>query len=332
MNSPDLTHRKITGDAAATARLQHLPVSLFSVVMGLSGLTIAWRKALTIGELNTGPATAMAALTIGIFITIAALYLTKVVRHRDSVLAELHHPIKLNFFGTIPVSLVLLSIISMPMSHTLAQGFWLTGVVMQFTVLMVVMNAWMHQKQFKTDHLNPAWFIPAVGNILVPLSGIDLGFVETSWFFFSVGLLFWLVLLTIVFNRILFHEPIPIKLMPTLFILIAPPAIGFMSYLKLTDSYDSFAHVLYYNALFFTALLAVQFRHFLRLPFFLSSWAYSFPLAAVTTASWRMFEITAKPGVQSIALALLAITSTVILTLFVKTALAVSRDQICVPD
>lgn len=319
-------------DGTAGARLQHFPVSIFSVIMGLSGLTIAWRKALTVGQIGTGAASVMTAVTIAVFFLIAGLYVTKLVRHRASVLAELRHPIKLNFFGAIPVSLVLLSIISLPMNESLARGFWIAGVVLQFSILMMVMNAWMHHKHFKTDHLNPAWFIPAVGNILVPVSGVDLGFVETSWFFFSVGLLFWLVLLTIVFNRILFHDPIPSKLMPTLFILIAPPAVGFIAYLKLTGSHDAFAHVLYYNALFFTALLAVQFRHFLRLPFFLSSWAYSFPLAAVTTASWLMSEKSAQPGMQWVALILLAVMSLIMALLIIKTVIAVIRGQICVPD
>jgi len=58
---------------------------------------------------------------------------------------------------------------------------------------------------------------------------VALGFVELSWFFFSVGLIMWAVMFTIIMNRIIFHNPLPQKLMPTLFILIAPPAVALIS-------------------------------------------------------------------------------------------------------
>ena len=68
----------------------------------------------------------------------------------------------------------------------------------------------------------------------------------------------WLVviLLTIIFYRVLFHHPIDERLMPTLFILIAPPAVGFIAYTRLTGGeLDTFARVLYYSGLFLTLLL-----------------------------------------------------------------------------
>jgi tellurite resistance protein len=39
----------------------------------------------------------------------------------------------------------------------------------------------------------------------------------------------WLVLFTIIMNRIIFHNPLPQKLLPTLIILIAPPAVAMLS-------------------------------------------------------------------------------------------------------
>ena len=42
-----------------------------------------------------------------------------------------------------------------------------------------------------------------------------------------------IILFSIILNRIIFHNPFAAKFMPTMFILIAPPAIGFISYIKL---------------------------------------------------------------------------------------------------
>ena len=78
------------------------------------------------------------------------------------------------------------------------------------------------------------------------------------------------------------------RLTPTLFILLAPPSVGFIAYLQLIGSLDAFARILYYTALFLSLLLASNALRFLRIPFFISAWAYSFPLAALTIATLVM--------------------------------------------
>ncbi len=140
------------------------------------------------------------------------------------------------------------------------------------------------------------------------------------------------MLFTIIFYRVLFHQPLPDKLMPTFFILIAPPAVGFLSYVNLTGSLDAFARVLYFLALFLTILLLTQYRYFFRLKFFLSWWAYSFPLAAVTIATMSMYELTDKTGFYYLGETMLALLSLVILMLLYKTFRAVTGHHICVDE
>lgn len=319
-------------DSARPARLAHFPVSFFAIVMGLSGLSIAWFRALSAHGSYPVVAGLIGLLAALVFLTAAGLYLTKLVSHRSHVAAELIHPIKSNFFAAMPISLLLLAVVSLPLSPTLSRLIWMIGAAAQLGVLLFVVNAWLHQPRFKVEHLNPAWFIPAVGNILVPLAGISHGFVEVSWFFFSIGMLFWIVLLTIVFNRILFHAPLPQKLLPTLFILIAPPSIGTIAWVSLNGEFDPLAHGLYGIGLFFTLLMLTQAARFIRLPFFLSSWAYSFPLTAIATASFLAHESTGVIGYRWVAYALLALASAVILWLTIRTAMAVANGQICVPE
>jgi tellurite resistance protein len=50
--------------------------------------------------------------------------------------------------------------------------------------------------------------------------------------------------------------------------------------------------VLYFAGLFFTLLAFTQLGRFAKLSFFLSWWAYSFPLAVITIASLLMYEQT----------------------------------------
>ncbi|MFX4155809.1 C4-dicarboxylate ABC transporter, partial [Aliarcobacter butzleri] len=76
---------------------------------------------------------------------------------------------------------------------------------------------------------NPAWFIPIVGNLIVPLAGVGIVDNTILYFYFSIGIFFWINLFAIILNRIIFHNQFAPKLKPTHFILIAPPAIGFIS-------------------------------------------------------------------------------------------------------
>lgn len=311
-------------------RLENFPVSFFSSVMGLAGLTIAWQRAERLFGVNVSAW--LLALTIGVFLVLLGFYAAKCLRHPQAVAKEFQHPVRLNFFPTLSISLLLLSIALLPHSTTLSLYLWAGGAALHLLFTLVVMSIWIHHTKFEITHINPAWFIPVVGNIIVPIAGTVHGYIEISWFFFAIGLVFWLVLLTLVFYRVIFHSPLPQRLVPTLFILIAPPAVGFISYAELTASLDPFARVLYYVALFLTLLLAAQVRLFARLKFALSWWAYSFPLAAMTLATLRMQRMSGAEGFIDIGHVLLTALTLILAGLAALTLRAIARREICVEE
>jgi len=314
------------------SRLQNLPVAWFAMIMGLGGLTLAWAKAEDLLALNVSISPWLLGLTSVLFLVLAGLYGTKLVRYPAAASMEWNHPIKINFVPTVSIALILLSIAWLPYSAPYSMLLWLTGLLLHLVLTLHVLTRWMHQSKFEIVHLNPAWFIPVVGNILVPIAGVEHAPDQVSWFFFSIGIVFWPLLLTIIFYRVIFHGSLPDRLLPTLFILIAPPAVGFIAYLRLTGELDAFALVLYHAALFFTLLLFMQLRWFLRLRFFLSWWAYSFPLTAVTIASLVMFEHSGELLFLRLSGILLGIATVVIGGLLIRTALAVARREICVEE
>ncbi len=320
-----------TQTRAAPSRLQFFPVSFFAVVMGMSGLTLAWHQGQRALHIGLPIGHMLAAVTFFIFLGLLAAYLVKLVKYPRAVLGELNHPVQMSFVPTISISLLLLSTCMLDLHRPLAIGLWMAGAALHLVLSLHVIRSWINHEHFQVGHLNPAWFIPAVGNVIVPITGTALGYVELSWFFYAIGISFWIILLVIVFNRILFHDAIPAMLLPTMFILIAPPAVGFISYVKLTGGVDSFAHVLYYLALFFTLLLAIEIPRFARLPFFLSWWAYSFPLAAMTLASFLMGAKSGLPFFTTLGLGLLFVLSALIVLLAARTIMAIAAKRICVP-
>jgi hypothetical protein len=200
-----------------TSRLAYFPISFFAVVMGLTGLCIAWENAELTFELPFRLENALLPFTAVVFISLVLLYLVKLFRYPQEVIKELNHPVKLNFFPAVSISLILLSIAILKTLPDLSLLLWGLGTALHLGFTLYVMNVWIHHDKFEIHHISPAWFIPVVGNVLVPITGTAHGYAEISWFFFSIGILFWVVLFTIIFYRVLFHHPLPDKLMPTFF-------------------------------------------------------------------------------------------------------------------
>lgn len=313
-------------------RLAHFPVSIFSTVMGLTGLAIAWQKAHMALGLPAFVWQGIAGFASALFLALLAIYGVKILRFPRAVSAEWKHPVRVNFFPTISICLLLLGIVWLETAPTTSLLLWAAGTLISLVLTFAILSSWMHHTHYDIKHANPAWFIPVVGNLFVPICGVQFASPELAWFFFSIGMVFWLVLMTIVFYRIFFHEPIPARLLPTLFILLAPPAVGFIAYGVLVPQLDGFGRLLYYSALFLTLLLGSNVLRFIRGGFFISAWAYSFPLAAMTIASFAMAKRSGLDFFHWIAMTLLIIVSLIVVVLITKTFSAIRQHAICVPE
>ena len=299
--------------------------------MGMAGLSIAWNRAEYFFDLGFCLSSVLLGLTTLWFILLTIIYAVKIAKYPAEVMAEVRHPVKLAFVPTFSISLILLSIAHMQSLPDFSFWLWSLGATVHLAITLYVFSSWIHHTQYEIAHLNPAWFIPVVGNILVPIAGMHHAAPEISWFFFSLGLFFWPVLTAIIFYRLIFHSALPERLLPTLFIFIAPPAAGFISWFNLTGGVDAFARILYSIALVFTLLLFSQFNHFRRIQFFLSWWAYSFPLAAMTIASFLMATATGQVMYVWLGGALIGVLSLLIVVLIWRTIRAMLRHEICVP-
>ena len=313
--------------------IEHLPVSIFASTMGLGGLAIATSRVEGVFDLPNYASLALAVATLGLWFALLIAYTIKVVRFPDALLAELDHPIRLSFFPTISIGMLLISISFLEIFEPLALLFWWIGTLGQLGFTLLVLNRWFHREHFETSHNSPAWFIPIVGNILVPVAGSQLGYLEISFFFFSFGLIFWLPLLAISLNRSFFFSSIPQKLRPTLFILIAPPAVGMLSWAALHGGNPGeLGLVLYYAALFFMLMLLSQAKWFITLPFALPWWAYTFPIAALSLASFLMYSAIPNFHYLVIALVLYAVLAIMVILVGYRTLRGLLSGSLLRPE
>ena len=317
---------------AETSRLAHFPVTFFAIVMGLMGLSLALHAGAPAYEWLLHASSLVLLIGAAVLLVVSAFYVAKALRYPAMVVEEWHHPVKLAFFPTFTVSLLLLATAIHTYSAPLAEWIWLVGVVGQGVLTIAVITGWISHRSFQVGHLTPAWFIPAVGNVIVPILGARLGYIETSWLFFSGGIIFWIVLLTLVMNRLIFHDPIVARLFPTMVILIAPPAVAFLAYVSMTGEIDGFARILLNAGYIFAVLVVAQVPKLAKLPFALSWWALSFPLAALSIASFRFSQLDGSRGHQTIGVLILILLVVVVAGLVFRTGQAIARGEICQPE
>ena len=180
-------------------RLKFFPIMMYAIVMGMSGLTITYQKA---GEWLGFPhfiGNTLMYVTTMIFAVVSIIYITKYFKYKTAVKKEFAHPIRVNFFAAISISMLMLAIIYKDTYPAISAMFWYPGVLLHFYLTMHTITFWINDNQ-ELAHSNPAWFIPIVGNVLVPVAGIGFASNEILMFFYSVGMFFWVILLSIILS------------------------------------------------------------------------------------------------------------------------------------
>ena len=312
-------------------RLKYFPITLFASVMGLAGLSIVLLKMAHVLHFSVNWGVTLLYLVSAWFVVLNIVYAVKWIKYPEEVKVEFNHPVRMHFFPAYSICFLLFAIAFLSVNPAVSRVTWWIGAIIHLLLLLRTLYSWFH-KNYKLQSFNPAWFIPVVGPILVPVAGVQVANPEISWFFFSVGIIYWIGLLSILLYRVIFHDPLPTKLVPTLFILIAPAAVGFIAYIKLTHSLDPFSRILFYFGVFTVLMLFTMVDKFTKVPFFISWWAYTFPLDAVTLATVLMYELTHFAFFKVLAGIFMTFTILVIVFVLIKTIQAVSQERLCVPE
>jgi tellurite resistance protein len=309
----------------------YLPIGFFGSAMGLTGLAGAWHEAHFLFGVPLWIAMVLGYAAILDFCALAICYAVKVATSFDSVRTEFVHPIAGNLFAAPLVGLLLLPALLVGFSIPLARTAWAVGAVLMTMFAWLVVTRWMSVRQ-QVGHVTPEWVVPVVAMIDIPLSVPSLQLESIQGFMMfavSVGLFFTIPLFTVIFSRLLFGEPTPDALQPSLLIILAPFAVGFLSYTTTTGHIDAFAQALYMVTLFLLAVLLPRLRHLPRCcPFRVSWWSVAFPLAASASATVRYAGFASHPVTDAIATAVLAVATVSILSLLVLTLRGIARGDL----
>ncbi|MGG5808994.1 hypothetical protein [Falsiroseomonas sp. CW058] len=265
--------------AVAAPSLAHLPLPLLAIPMGLGGLGLAWRQAAASLGAPAAVGEAVLALTALAWLALVALHGLRVLRFPAAVLAEARHPVRAAFVAAPTIGLMILSAAIHPHAPGLGAGLWCVAVGAHLLIAMGLLRRVLGGGG-DAAMLAPPLLIPFVGNILAPVFGVRMGFVDMSWMMFGVGFLLWLAVLPLLLHRLLAGPALPPPLRPTLAILLAPPAVGALALAQLLGTTGGPVLALVGLALLVAAVLISLAGEFARLAFTLAWWSFTFPSAA----------------------------------------------------
>ncbi len=267
----------------------------YAIVMGLTGLALAWHRAVPLmGEAAAGTSLAIGLLALLVFVALAVATVMRALRHADAWAEDRRHPVRHTFVATLPVAVILLAttMVAHELRGPLPEALWALGAAAQLAVTAWVLAEWSAAQ-------------------------------------FGVGLLFWPVVTVLIGVRIAQQGLWPDRLRPTTFIFIAPPAVVGLSALQF-GAPVLVVWALWGMAIFTLAWVATQARAIAALPFGLPHWGMSFPLAALAALTLRL----AGPGgpMALLGVLLLALASLVIAALLLGTLRGLREGSLLVPE
>lgn len=259
--------------------IAHLPLPLLVMPMGLGGLGLAWREAAATLGAPGFLGEALLLLTALVWLAVVGAQAARGLLYPEALLAEFRHPVRVAFLAAPTIGLIILSGALHPYAPGLGAALWAVAVPLHLIVAMLILRR-MLAGRGEVAMLAPPLLIPFVGNILAPVFGVRMGFVDASWMVFGVGLLMWLVTMPLLLHRLIAGPALPLAMRPSLAIFLAPPAVGALAIVALTGGVRGVSLTFTGVALLVAAALISLARDFVRVPFSLTWWGFTFPTAA----------------------------------------------------
>ncbi len=278
-----------------------------------------------------------------LFFVLLIPWILRWIFFKEEALKDLEHPVLSNFYATIAIAMLVLAADFIVIGKNIAKGeiFWFIGTL--FTIFFGILTPYLMFKSehVKLDHINPAWFIPPVGLIVIPIAGSLIiphvsGVVQEfviilNYFGWGAGFFIYLALFAIAMYRFILHHPLPNTLAPTIWINLGPIGAGTValvnliknsSFVTAKEPFFIFGFLFWGFGIWWVIMAMVLTLHYikrLKLPYAMSWWALTFPLGAYVAASHTISSLFKLQIIDYIGFALYWLLVVFWLTTFVKT-------------
>jgi C4-dicarboxylate transporter/malic acid transport protein len=312
--------------AAPAVRLRGFHPGWFGAVMGTAIVgIIAYQnpgQIAGLGDLGRAFGVAMVALSAVLAILLGIPYIARWIQHPDAARADLANPVAGALYGTFPGGILVLAVgiatvgpsLGAPGDVTLIVGVLAAiGLVLAFAVSVLFAHLLFMTHPVGPEVSNGAWFIPPVVNIVVPLALLPLVphvapsdaalLIFASYAFWGMGFVLFVLVASLLYDRLIFHPLPAAPLAPSLWIGLGPIGVGSLALLRIAQAGTPLwgtaapvvgvlssltAAALWGFGLWWLATAILLLAAYLRrgkLPYGLGWWAFTFPLGAYTAST-----------------------------------------------
>ncbi len=262
---------------------------------------------------------AFAVLAYALFIALGIPYVWRWVRHPDAALKDLQHPILGGLYGTFPGGIIVLAvttaaigpaILSADLIFMIVAVLATIGTVLAFAISVVFAYTLFVTPSVNMENANGGWFIPPVVNIIIPLALLPLLpradaetarlLLFTSYAAWGIGFFLFLMVASLLYDRLVYHPLPAAPLAPSLWIGLGPIGVGGLALVRMAQAganvwgdqsaavsafSNVFALALWGFGIWWLSAALLLLRKYLRqggLPYGIGWWAFTFPLGAYT--------------------------------------------------
>lgn len=272
-------------------KLSKLPISLFSIVLGLAALSLAWRYGANIGIMSPlmGELIGIIAFIFWIFLSIG--YLSKWHLYKDLAKDEFFDKVLCCFVSLIPITTMLIGILLLPISTLATWIFAIIGTLAQLS-FSAYRNAGLWRGTHEQLATTPIVYLPSVAsNLVSSMIFMQLGQTSLAWVFFGAAIFSWISIEPAILQRLRNLAPIAPEKRAILGIQLAPAFVAGNAYLQLQHNQVDIILLLLvgYGLLQFIYLLRLS-KWIFESGFTMSAWAFSFGLASMVNVGLHLIE------------------------------------------
>jgi len=303
-----------------------VPPNLFAIALGVAGLAQAWHAAVPVLGAPQAVPDALNILGAALWLVLVGAYLAQGPR---IVLADLRDPVLSPFVSASALTAMLLAaalargapaagrvLVVVSLTVTIAIGGWLTG-------------EWM-SGGIEPDSVHPGYFLPtAAGGLIGASAAAQVHLHALAAASFGIGVLCWVMLGSVILNRLVTRRALPSALVPTMAIELGIPAVAGLAYFAVAGRAVSLVACALGGYTILMAVVQVRLIPvYRRLSFTPGSWSFAFAYAAAAADALVWLAITKPPAATGYAIAVIALLTALVSWIAVRTMGLAARGQL----
>jgi tellurite resistance protein len=309
--------------------LRRVPPNFLAMPFGLAGLASVWR---TMSDGYGAPSAIPDVLLVLAAIVWAAVLIALLARGPRQLVADAGDSVLSPFLALAFIVPIVLAGAGASSDESLAKIVFIASLIPAALFGGWLTGEWIAGK-LDQEQAHPGYFLPTVaGGFLAAETAHQVGLGAIGMLCFGVGALCWVLLGSVILNRLLFRDRLPAPLVPTLAIEVAPPAVAGAAYFALHGLRAG--TVSYALAGYAILMVLVQLRLlplYMRLRFSPGFWAFTFSWCAVGILAVRWIELEHPASQRVLAWLVCGGVSALVAAIAVRSGLAVGRRELLPP-